>query len=236
VSSLLAASVLVGAVLVQSDGLGWRTGSAPAPSDSPPALASEVAAASPSGDPLLLDDPMSGMTLPPDPSLDASASPAGAPSPAAGAVATRIVIARLGIDLPVIRQAPGYPACDVAMYLVSLKQPGQGGVTYVYAHARTGMFLPLLTQSRINNGAAMLGMAVEVYTEDSRKHTYQVSEVRRHIVDLRAAFAWQGESVWLQTSEGPNSTYPKLQLVSTWVATEGADFEAAHPDPQPVRC
>ena len=56
-------------------------------------------------------------------------------------VATRVVVRRLGIDLPVMLQTSDYgkyPLCDVAMYLPHLGQPGQGGATYLYGHAQTG--------------------------------------------------------------------------------------------------
>jgi hypothetical protein len=146
------------------------------------------------------------------------------------------VISKLGIDLPVMRQTTTYPACNVAMYLTSLKQPGQGGATYLYAHARRGMFLPLLTQSKVNNGAGMVGMNVVVYTGESLQFTYRVTQVRRHVTSLAAAYSWRGESLWLQTSEGPGAAYPKLQLVAALVSRVAADVESAHPDAYPVRC
>ena len=55
------------------------------------------------------------------------------------AVATRIAIPGLKIDLPVIRQRTSYPPCGVAMYLQELSQPREAGVTLIYAHARTGL-------------------------------------------------------------------------------------------------
>ena len=41
-------------------------------------------------------------------------------------VATRVRIAALDIDLPVVKGPSGYPYCNVAMYLTDLHQPGQG--------------------------------------------------------------------------------------------------------------
>jgi hypothetical protein len=153
-----------------------------------------------------------------------------------GRIATRVVVPALGIDLAVTRQTTTYPACGVAMYLMELRQPGQGGVTYLYAHAQDGSFLPLLEASLVNDGARMLGMAVEVYTGDSLKFGYRIVEVRRHVTTLDGAFAWQGESVFLQTSEGPGASTPKLQVLAEHVSTEAADFDAAHPQPRPVTC
>ena len=70
-------------------------------------------------------------------------------------VATRVVIPKLQIDLPVMLQTANYgefPLCDVALYQPLLGQPGQGRATYIYAHARDGMFLPLLIASQDNIG------------------------------------------------------------------------------------
>ena len=158
-----------------------------------------------------------------------------APIPS-GRIATRVVVPALRIDLPVTRQTTTYPACDVAMYLMELRQPGGGGVTYLYAHAQAGNFLPLYQESLVNDGARMRGMVVEVYTGDSLKFTYRITEVRRHVTSLDGAFAWQGESVFLQTSEGPSPSTPKLQVVATHVSTAAADHDAAHPQPRPVTC
>jgi len=154
-------------------------------------------------------------------------------------VATRIVISSLRIDLPVMLQTAKYgafPLCDVAMYLPELGQPGQGRATYIYAHAREGMFLPLLTASRINNGRGMVGDLVEVYTSDSYLFTYKIAEVHRHTRSLIDAFNARTDVVFLQTSEGPTSAYPKLQVVATFISAAPTDEPSAHPVPHPVTC
>ena len=83
--------------------------------------------------------------------------------------------------------ANAYPLCDVAMYIQELGQPGQGRATYLYAHARTGMFLPILDASKIQNGKSMLGMVVEVWTSDDQRFLYEITEVRRHQLTLEDA-------------------------------------------------
>lgn len=161
------------------------------------------------------------------------------PSFPPGRVATRIVLHNLNIDLPVMLQLPEhgtFPLCDVALYLPSLSQPGQGGAVYIYAHARTGMFLPLLDQSRINDGAAMLGLIVDVYTSDDYVFHYQITEIRRHTTSLEDAINGTIERLWLQTSEGPNGTIPKLQVVADFLFSEKTTFEASHPQPHPRLC
>jgi hypothetical protein len=169
----------------------------------------------------------------------ASAEPTVQPTFPADRVATRIVIGRLDIDLPIVLQTdynPDYPLCDVAMYIPSLYQPGQGRATYIYAHARTGMFLPLLLQSQKNNGERMLGMTVEVYTSDSWRYVYTITEVRRHTTSLIDAVNTKTERLWMQTSEGPNGTIPKLQVVADFLSAAPADSKAAHPKPHPIVC
>jgi Sortase family. len=154
-------------------------------------------------------------------------------------VATRLVIRRLGIDLPVMLQTGNYgifPLCDVALYQPLFGQPGQGRATYIYAHARTGMFLPLLTASKDNNGARMLGMTVEVYTSDNWRFLYSITEVRRHTRDLNDALATTTERLWLQTSEGPYGTVPKLQVVADFLSAEKTDPASAHPNAHPRIC
>jgi hypothetical protein len=187
---------------------------------------------------------------PPNPSPSPAAStaqatpsepstPAPSPTFPTGRVASRIVISQLGIDLPIMLQTAKYgtfPLCDVAMYLPQLAQPGQGRATYIYAHAREGMFLPLLTSSQINDGQGMMGDLVEVYTSDGYLFTYKIVEVDRHILDLRDAFAANTEEVFLQTSEGPHGTVRKLQVVATFVSSTTTDAKSANPVPNPRVC
>ncbi len=176
------------------------------------------------------------ITLPP---LDSGALPTASPTAPADRVATRVRIAALKIDLPVVAPPPGdnaYPYCNVAMYLTSLHQPGEGGATYLYAHARTGMFLPLLDASLVHNGGSMLGMVVEVWTSDNQRFLYDITEVRRHQTSLGDAAGATSEQLWLQTSEGPKGTIPKLQVVAEPLSQEAADPADAHPVARPLVC
>ena len=167
-----------------------------------------------------------------------SALPSPSPTVPADRVATRVVIAALGIDLAIVKPPSNtaYPLCNVAMYIQELGQPGFGRATYLYAHARTGMFLPILTASKISNGAKMLGMVVQVYTNDDQLFLYEITEVRRHQLTLDAAIAAATEQVWLQTSEGPKGTIPKTQIVAQYLSSGPADHAAANPVPKPVVC
>ncbi len=152
------------------------------------------------------------------------------------AVATRIAIPGLGIDLPVIRPGVGYPLCNVAMYIQELSQPREAGVTLIYAHARTRMFLPLLERSRVNNGASLIGAMVKVWTSADIVATYRITRVRRHVTSLDGVFDIGPEQLWIQTSEGPRGTVAKLIVVAKRIGYAAADHDAAHPTPHPVAC
>jgi len=154
-------------------------------------------------------------------------------------VATRVLIPKLQIDLPVMLQTANYgefPLCDVALYQPLLGQPGQGRATYIYAHARDGMFLPLLIASQDNNGQRMIGYVVEVFTSDNYVFLYTIAEVHRHVKDLTDAFAATTERLWLQTSEGPYSNAPKLQVVANFLSASKTDPASAHPAAHPRIC
>jgi hypothetical protein len=152
------------------------------------------------------------------------------------AVATRIAIPGLRIDLPVIKPGSGYPLCNVAMYLKELSQPREAGVTLIYAHARKGMFLPLLERSRINNGASLIGATVKVWTSNDVVSTYRITRVRRHVTSLDGVFDIGAEQLWIQTSEGPRGTVAKLVVVAKRIGYEAAAATEGHPTPHPVRC
>ncbi len=152
------------------------------------------------------------------------------------AVATRIAVPSLKIDLPIVKPPSGYPLCNVAMYLRELSQPVEAGVTFIYAHARKGMFLPLLDRSKISNGASLLGMTVKVWTSDNLVTTYQITKVRRHVTSLGNVFDIQTQQLWMQTSEGPRGTVGKLIVVAKRIGVEAATQEASHPTARPVTC
>ena len=188
------------------------------------------------------------ITFPP---LASGDLPSTSPTPPADRVATRVRVAALKIDLPVILQPTKKVPCDVAMYLQdpdqNLGQPGQGRATYLYAHAREGMFLPILDASKVQNGKIMLGMVVEVWTSDDRRFLYEITEVRRHVPadpaegGLDDAIAANDEQLWLQTSEGPRVAEgqprnPVLQVVALPLSQEAADPADAHPVAKPFVC
>jgi hypothetical protein len=151
-------------------------------------------------------------------------------------VATRIAMPGLKIDLPVVRGPSGYPYCNVAMYLPTLSQPREGGVSFLYAHARVGMFLPLLERSKVNNGASLIGATILVWTSNDLVSTYKIVRVRRHTTTLDGAFSARTEQLWVQTSEGPHGTRQKLIVVAKRIGSAAATHAAAHPTPHPKVC
>ena len=116
----------------------------------------------------------------------------------------RIQIPRLSIDLAIaegdlvrdtVRQVTpeGY-----AFHLPGTAIPGKGGNSYIYSHARVGMFLPLWN--------ARVGDEVRIKTPDGSILMYVVSEVHPRVDPHDVSWLTQGavpEHLTLQTSTGP---------------------------------
>jgi hypothetical protein len=207
----------------------------------------QVSAADPSisAEPTIVSaDPGASLTFPSLPPINASPSTTGLPSasPNANRVATRVVVEALGIDLPIIKPrgtSTTYPQCNVALYIQELSQPGNGRATYLYAHARDGMFGPIYERAILKKSGgpnSMIGMVVQVYTSDDLLYEYEVTQVRLHQLSLDDAINATTEELWLQTSEGPKGTPGKTQLLALPLITLPADHKAAHPTPHPVNC
>jgi hypothetical protein len=206
-------------------------------------------AANPNATPTFGIEPTASASLakptPPGSHSPGPSSSASLTATTGGALATRVQVPALGIDLPVLASAANenFPLCDVAEYFVDhnvsppmpeLARPGAARATYLYAHARTGMFLPLLTHSQVNDGKDMYGMYVIVYTDDNQRHIYVIDQVIRGVsgtstTSLDRAFGATTDQLWLQTSEGPTKDSTKLQVVATPLGVLAADPAEAHP-------
>lgn len=166
---------------------------APSPSATPtPVVASATATATPTS-----TTPPSPTPLPPIPD------------------GYRVQIPRLGIDLGILEgdivrdtvqlQTPE----NYAFHLPGTAIPGTGANSYIYAHARTGMFLSLWD--------AKIGDIVWVSTPDGRALKYLVSEIHPRIP--RSEVAWATplgpERLTLQTSTGPGPADPIFIVVAT---------------------
>ena len=100
------------------------------------------------------------------------------------------------------------------------------------------MFLPILDASKVSNGKKMIGMVVEVWTNDDQRFLYVVTKVKRHVpydTAVGPAVVADNEQLWLQTSEG-RGTQPKLQLIAEPLSQEAAPHDEANPTPKPVNC
>jgi hypothetical protein len=173
------------------------------------------------------------------PSLAAAGLPTLVPESVLNRVPTRVRVPGLHIDLPVIAPPPDpdhFPFCNVAEYLPSMSRPGRPGTTYLYAHAREGMFLPILDASRVAGGRSMLGLRVDVYTSDERRFTYEVTEIRRHVTSLEFAYLATTEQLILQTSEGPRGTPEKTTVIAVPRDEYAAPPSEALPEADPVPC
>ena len=215
--TILAAGLLTYSVPVDA-------GTPVAPTGSPSPEPSIAVAPTPT--PLITLPPIG--TVPPTPSE-------AAPTPPPDRVATRVRVADLDIDLAVVRGNSGYPYCNVAMYLPALSQPGFGQATYLYAHAREGMFLPLLR----TKGRDQRGLVVDVWTSDDWLFQYRITEVRRDqdvqdgLADPAAATT---EQLWLQTSQGPNRSFGYTQVLAEPIGSRPANHATANPRARPVVC
>jgi Sortase domain len=183
----------------------------------------------------VVETPSPLITLPPIGTEAPSPTPIATPAPPADRVATRVRVRGLGIDLAVVKGNTGYPYCNVAMYLPHLSQPGFGKATYLYAHAREGMFLPLLR----TKGFAQRGQVIDVWTSDDMLFQYRITEVRRdqpYTTGLDDPSAATTEQLWLQTSQGPNRTFGYTQVLAEPIGSRPANHATAHPTARPVVC
>lgn len=148
---------------------------------------------------------------PPSPDVTITATP-GAPRPIPDGF--RVRVPRLGIDLPIQegvlqrdvdqQQTPeGY-----AFHLPGSALPGERGNTYLYAHARRGMFLSLWD--------ARVGDAVEIVFPDGTVRAYVVSDVRPRVPpdDVSVAQPTPDERLTLQTSTGPSPSDPRFVAIA----------------------
>jgi hypothetical protein len=211
------------------------------PATAPPVAPTDPATPSPSPSPAT-PTPFAPASPDPGASPGASASPTPTPSPTppfhGRPLATRIVIAKLKIDLAVVKAPKGYPYCNVAMYFGKpFAQPGEAKATYIFAHARDGMFGPIYQLVMFRHTPnAMLGMEVDVYTSDDMLHVYRIARVLPHQLSLDRALAARKDQLWLQTSEGPHGTPGKTQIIANPVSVSAADHAAAHPKARIVVC
>lgn len=144
-----------------------------------------------------------------------------------------------GINIATIRGNSGYPLCGVSMYNGAYSQPREPSewATFVFAHARKGMFEPLYLTWKRGNAAKLVGKVFYLYTSDNKMHTYRITGTaygKQSVMDSITSAGF--DKAWLQTSTGPNYTYPKFFVKASRVATTSVSYAAAHPTPHPYKC
>ena len=95
-----------------------------------------------------------------------------------------------------------------AFHLPGTSIPGLGSNTYLYAHARVGMFLALWD--------ARPGDQVLVSTPDLRVLRYVITEIHARVPpdDISVVQPTPGERLTLQTSTGPTPGDPRFVAIA----------------------
>ena len=139
----------------------------------------------------------------------ATAAPSATPLPAIP-LGYRVQIPRLAIDLAILEGDIERDTVQLktpenyAFHLPGTAIPGTGANSYLYAHARRGMFLSLWN--------ARVGDIVWISTPDLRALRYVVSEIHPRVSpdDVSLAVPTPPERLTLQTSTGPNQGDPRF--------------------------
>ena len=126
----------------------------------------------------------------------------------------RVQIPALAIDLAILegdieRDTVALKTPEnYAFHLPGTAIPGTGANSYLYAHARRGMFLSLWN--------AKIGDIVWISTPDGRALRYVVSEVHPRVPpgDISLATPSAPDRLTLQTSTGPNPGDPRFVVVA----------------------
>jgi LPXTG-site transpeptidase (sortase) family protein len=172
--------------------------------------------------------PRAGSVAPialPSPSVTATPAPTASagstivsptPAPTLGRIPDgyRIELPRLGIDLPI---AEGDIERDVfiqktpenfAFHFPGTAIPGTVGNSYIYAHARQGMFLSLWN--------ARVGDQVRVTTPAGVELKFVVTEVHPRVPPADTSWLQPSadERLTLQTSTGPNREDPRFVVIA----------------------
>ncbi len=203
--SLRAWAPLVAAVALFSAGVALgRTPDAPSAAHEPPTQSVAPTPALATSTPTPTEAPSAAVATP------SPAATLGGPMPRG----YRVAIPRLGIDLPL---AEGDLTRDVidqrtpegyAFHLTGTALPGQSGNTYLYAHARAGMFLALWS--------ARVGDEVLITAPDGRVLVYLVGEILPRVppTDVSSTQPTTTERLTLQTSTGPSPSDPRFVVIA----------------------
>jgi len=142
-----------------------------------------------------------------------SPSPSATPLPPIP-IGYRVQIPRLAIDLAILEGNVERDAVQLrtpenyAFHLPGTAIPGTGANSYLYAHARVGMFLSLWN--------ARVGDEIWISTPDGRALRYVVSEIHPRVPyeDVSWTAPSAPDRLTLQTSTGPNPDDPRFIVVA----------------------
>lgn len=165
--------------------------------------------------PLAVPSARATATFAPTASADASTVSA-TPAPTIGPIPDgyRIQMPRLGIDLPIAegdlyrdtveQQTPE----NFAFHFPGTAFPGAIGNSYIYAHARRGMFLTLWN--------ARIGDEVKVTTPAGGELKFVVTDVYPSVPPADTSWLQPSdvERLTLQTSTGPNREDPRFVVIA----------------------
>jgi len=127
------------------------------------------------------ETPSPASTAVPSPEASTEPTPSASPSPTPTVdpnwVATQLQIASIGLNIKVHKATTNaqcsFPPEYDAWVLCQSLEPGHGGNSYIFAHARRGMFLPLWN--------VQLGAEVKVLMSDGRVLLYRVTEIHPNV-------------------------------------------------------
>jgi LPXTG-site transpeptidase (sortase) family protein len=154
----------------------------------------------------VLESPVPSDSAQPSASSDASGSPSAAPSP--GVIARRIVIDRLGIDIPVVKGDGIDAPLGKAAHFPGTGWPNGGTNIYLYAHARDGMF--------INLWNAQVGDQIDLQLVNGTTKTYVVSKVLPKVPwnAIQYLDPTPSEQLTLQTCTSYEYTAPRFLVIA----------------------
>lgn len=149
----------------------------------------------------------------PDVAISADLPTAGPPPAPTGATSGfRVQMPQLGIDLAIVEGVggAGEPPLGVAAHYPGMKWPGQGGRSFLYAHARPGMFGPLLS-------AGAVGEEVDVTKPNGRVDRYTIRSFTRNwpVTDTSILAATDHEELILYTCTSWTYSDPKVVAIAT---------------------
>lgn len=201
--AIVAVAVVAAAIVVGPLSGGARPSPSPTPAASLASMPRPTSVASPAATPppASTSSPAAGTPAPSSAGSSPSASPAGT-------VATRIVIARLGIDLPIVEGDGVDAPLDKAAHFPGSAWPGGGSNIYLYGHAREGMFIGLWK--------AKAGDEVDLTLRDGSTRRYTVTKILADVAwnDLSVLDPTPTEQLTLQTCTSYEDTAPRFVVIA----------------------